>query len=74
MAFHVSPDGQDLVAATTEGWILYIPNFRNQSDQLDSTVDGFRLYVASEVSYLQFDGRRILLSTVSYLSQDWSTT
>lgn len=68
-AIHVSPDGQDIVATTTCGWVVYIPNFVRTDS---SSTQGFRVFLGAAslglgergISYMAFDGIRILIAAV----------
>lgn len=68
MAVHVSPDGRDLVVVTWEGWVAYMPDFAVSEPQ-HQTRQGFRLFLNTDLAYMAFDGKRILLATVSALGQ-----
>ncbi|KAG8910903.1 hypothetical protein FRC01_006059 [Tulasnella sp. 417] len=67
-AVHVSPHGRDLVTVTQGGWLLYVPDFEDQSPSA-RTRSPFKIYFSYHefrtVEYLAFDGKRILLALVS---------
>ncbi|KAG9018287.1 hypothetical protein FRB90_011617 [Tulasnella sp. 427] len=69
-AVHVSPDGQDLVAVTRAGWVLWLPDFARMSSE-DRSRTPFRLVFSTEqityIDYMAFDGDRILLAIDSWI-------
>ncbi|KAG8905735.1 hypothetical protein FRB99_008372 [Tulasnella sp. 403] len=62
-AAHVSPDGRDVVVATSAGCIHYVPDFEDDTPFEYRARKPFLLYLRREANYLAFDGTRILVAT-----------
>ena len=67
-AVHVSPCGKHFVTVTQNGYVLLVPNFeqaiRGEGDQAKLEGAGYVLMLNTGISYMAFDGERIVLATV----------
>ena len=67
-AVHVSPCGKHFVAVTWLGYVLLVPNFeqavRAEGDQAKLEGAGYVLKLEMGITYMAFDGKRIVLATV----------
>ena len=67
-AVHVSPCGNHFVAVTPTGYVLLVPNFEQavsaEGDDAKLKGAGYVLKLNTEIVYMAFDGKRIVLATV----------
>jgi len=67
-AVHVSPCGKHFVAVTPTGYVLLVPNFeqaiRAEGEQAKLEGAGYVLKLDVGITYMAFDGKRIVLATV----------
>jgi len=67
-AVHISPCGKHFVAVTRTGYVLLVPNFeqaiRAEGDQAKLEGAGYVLELNVGITYMAFDGKRIVLATV----------
>ena len=86
LAVHISPDGKDLVVLVNETHLLYVPDFilaahkqalgtptkREIEQKLFKLPDSFMVVTDWDCSYLAFDGKRAVVSTVRQPTYLWS--
>ena len=67
-AVHVSPCGKHFVAVTPTGYVLLVPNFEQaisaEGDHAELKGAGYALKLTTEIIYMAFDGKRVVLATV----------
>jgi len=67
-AVHASPCGKHFVAVSPSGHVLLVPNFeqaiRAEGDQANLKGAGYVLMLNMGITYMAFDGKRIVLATV----------